>query len=149
MSAKLKCSEPVPRSRNHPTGLGMCENLAKYITISFGDPICGVHARKNKAIPIAVAERFKQKVDDHLRLLGAVATGTDFPQWKLETQVGALGVSVHGASIFQRLYDPKRALIVLDRGEFNLHSGKWNFHFEAASDDDFEYWRDQLGRVKP
>lgn len=139
----MKCSEYTTRS-DLP-----CGNRARFITVTFGDPICGVHARKNKAIPIAVAERFKQKVEAHLRLIGAVATGTDFPQWKLETRAGTLGISVHGASLFQRFFDPARALIILDRAEFNRHSGKWNFHFEDASDADFECWRDQIGRVKP
>lgn len=84
-------------------------------------------------------QKFNKRVEKLILSLGGVPD--TFYKWVIETKAGKLFVTVHEPeaskvfSIFCRFDDPKLANEMLPencKGNLNIYSGKWNFHYEDA-----------------
>ena len=85
---------------------------------------------------LAARAAFKTRVCDFLKTVGASSNDGTY-EWKLNTPIGELGVSLWDAAIMCRFADVEQGKAFTRQfaaQSSNPYSGKWNWHFEDDAD---------------
>ena len=85
---------------------------------------------------LAARAAFKTRVSDFLKAVGADESDGSY-EWKLDTPIGELSVSLWDNAIMCRFADVEQGTAFtrqFSAQSSNPYSGKWNWHFEDAAD---------------
>lgn len=98
-----------------------------------------------QTLPIAEdALDFVLRVETYMKEVGA--EHSPYYEWKLETKLGTLLLSVWGDAVMCRFEDVEKAKAHFGThsSQINTYSGKWNHHLDGEPESMCEYFKAQL-----